>query len=882
MRQVLLDLIVGLGFESRGIDGQKKKTALTRGQFQLQVVLFYQEDQSSQGRRQVIYTSPLETIQNLSEGQLITQKTIDLPRGVLCTTGTVYVGLNIRPLNGPAGLGPVESIFHYGPCDQRGTSFATPVADFKNQRQSDPRFSIESYVQSNSSSTREENVSPSARESQSSPRFEPRALVVSPLQVRHSSFEPPQGTERRRNFTFQACLSSLHDNRPVRFAQLQVETLSGRLQNIASTDASGCFSFDDQIRYEMYGPECWIQGRVVVKHAASSSQVIVPLLYNPWSNDSSFRDLRFSNGSNASGQNLAPRCAQGKTEIIIQNYFLNREEITYDIDAFLNLNVISKSLHTLNVGLKRSTFTENGGKTDERVPPNTKFLARWALVDQSVTDVNEASTKIYFFQEKIVEVRSSSEIVEELLLASENQRMRKNRNRLLVELLPLKNNFEQSLRENPSIDLMELTKLDTNLTRQVFAGPLILQAESAASGFRAMPNSSTGLDPIKSQWIEDRDKKREELTKASTPQFLAEKLHLDLIDIEDDAATMDLRKALSAPLVFSKPENRALIPPLSISTMKDFIEKGITHQILQRDLCFFWFAYQWPKLLPSTLNPRPRADELSPMKRSQRIQQCAQLVRRDPRLMFEIEQKIFVENPRILSQLRNEVPQRKFSISYDFSMSQSRSTSLSRSISGDLGISFSKNVGFIPVGFGGGASVSLSRSDSSSQGTGVGYSSGLDLSVDTQSFKITAEEIRKCLIVKLNPLLFISSTNNFWKTTLEEAVPREHRDTFTKSGFLFCERPKSGANLEFTEKYYAINHELDESTFNDPNNDRNRPFFITLRGQKDFRAFISALVHLQTAPDNIKSEFLESRLTEEPTNLLFLRNSPTTPKALSP
>lgn len=910
-RQMLLDLILGLSVESRSIDGQKRKIPITRGAFKYQAFVFYQEDQSAEGRRHMIYQSPQEVIRELNEGQIIFQKIMNLENGILCTTGTVYIGIRVEPVNGPQGLGRSESVFHYGPCEQRGTSFATPVADFKNRYQQNRGLTIESYIQGDLRGTTNQggeerqgraddsqagaapnsggqgSVGPTGMGPQAGrPQtpgssgtqrgFQRRNFHVSTIEARHISFDPPNGTERKRNLRFEACVMNLQDNRPLRMAQLQVETLSGRIQPIETTDARGCFNFDDQIRYEMFGPECWIKGRIIVKHPASGGGDEVEILYNPWADDNAFRDLRPANNNMRGGEHLEPRCADGRTELVIQNYFLNRERIEYDVDKFLDLKITNKSTHTIVLGLKRPSFTENAGITDDKVPPNTKFLARIALADQSTQDLSDLENKIFSFQEKIVQVRSGSDITEELVIGSENQRMRKNRNRLLVELLPLKNNFETTLRENPSIDLMDLVNHNTNLARKVYAGPVILQNDGNASGFREMPNSSQGLDPVRDQWRKDRENRERELTKASTPEFLAENLNLEIIDIENAEANIDLRKALSAPLVYAQPQHRDRVPPLSIERLKEFIEKGVNDELVRRDLCLFWFAHQWPRFTPAALNSHQRALELSQQNRTYRIQQCAALVRRNPKLMFEIEQKIFVSNPRKISQFRVSAPQREFSVSYDFSMDQSTSVNLSRSVSANLSL---PQLSFIPVGIGAGGGVSISRS--SGQGAGIGYSSALKLDVDILGLKIGAEKMRKCLIVRLNPLLFVLPQNNFWKQTLAERIPEDQQERYMKSGFLFCEREKSAENLEFNEKYYAINQDLSDGSILDPNNDDNRVFFISLRGEKDFRAFISAVVNLQEGPEAARSEFLESRVGDEPLNLLFLRGSPTTPKAFS-
>ncbi|MFN7728481.1 MAG: hypothetical protein ACK5P7_04940 [Bdellovibrio sp.] len=870
-RKASLDLTGVLSYEGQDVGGSRTTFPLTRGQFKFQYTLYYQTDQESKTVRRVIKKSPVLIVNDLVQGSLSISEQFDLPAGGLCRSGVVYLGVKVEPIDSPVGLKKLEGVFYYGTCEARGTAWGTAVSDFKNRFERDPALTIETYLEEAAPKTVDQPV-------------QTQALEIRPLSISTISFEQSGGVNRKRNLQIQSCLRSGWDRAPVRLAELEIQTLSGEKKRVMTND-EGCFIVDDQVSFNYYAQECWKSGSVQISHKNTNFTQKIDLHYNPWMQGDAFRDARFLD---ASAKVL--RCAQGQAEIMLSSFYFSKQQFHYKIDPYLNLEIQKQGPFNAGLKLKRPSLSDPSGFTEEFLPPGL-YGVRLAVVDQFLRDFDQAENKVFYVMEKVLPVRANSQISEEIQLATKNIKALGNTNQLIIEVLPLKANAGELLAQNPQIAFVDLIDKTSNLKIASFRAPLNFSNGNDAGTFTMIDDPDTGslVTKLKEQLTQDEKAlaARSELS-ANTKNF-ASSNKLTLINLNDEAATAGFRQALAQPLKFANPRVRMNErTQISTADLKKTLDTGIGDQ-LKVNLCAYWFNDFWLRPLPNKTHGVLAA---APSSSSFILtSECHRLAQQNLRSVFDVETKYFVKNPRLLSVSENSTPFRDFSISQSFSLNKGHSDSVSQSWNWNVGLGLDLlKISSLPfsASTGAGYSVSKSSSVSEGQGTSVSYSGSIGVLIETLKLNLEIPEYEKCLVIKLNPNLFVKkedgffSSGNPWVKSFHPKLSAEEMEHYARAGYLICDGQNRQETLKTSESFYVINQRVSGGQIIDDSTETSRPFFVTMRGDLDLIRFLSYLHGSQSIPTSFESEFQRSQmLGTDASQAVFIRGVKSAPGVLT-
>jgi|GEM_PF-6203596 len=837
-RIIELDASGQVYIEGLNHEQQRILHPLTRGQFFAEYTLFYENDQNVKRTRNVIRSSNKIAINQLTEGALVLQDSFSLETGRLCSSGVVYLGLKLTPIDGPKSLRPIESVFYYGSCESRGTAWGTLASDFRQKSQTNSKLSIKSYLEEFPA---ESETSDDTKASAASATAEKaRLLEIAPISFSNISFKALAPHERERHIQLKICLRMAWDRSPLRHQEIQTINFSGKKQ-IHTTNEEGCAFVDEILKSNPFANECWTKKEILISHPGSEFSQAVPLHFNAWSPSLPLMDGRY-----LKGDEKLQGCVKEDSKIILSGYSFDKLEILYRMDPMLNLELLKKGILRIPAKLRRASFTDASGFTEEDLPPGTYDL-KLAVVDQyyNFTEQKPESDatqqeKIFYVLEKAIQIDSSSMINEEVEIGTRQLKSLGATNLLIVELHP--RNGASTI--SPS-----------------FRASIQLTTESEAGSFQTL-----GIGEFQ------RLQKSHELYK---PQK----------GLKDSLSERIQNFAKLNQLKLSMGQDMDLIPFRKGQSQRLNISKGFSDQD-KKDLCLFWFN----DLLLRPLEQKDHGALRKVGSFSLLTTECHRLAYQDIHSVFDIEKKYFLKNSQLVKAEPDLLPIRSLSISSSVSVGNSKSESTSQSWSWglNLGLNLPEVFGLSFLSAGTGASYSVTRSfaESTSKGTDASASTAIQLTIESLIANISAPEYTECLSIRLNQNLFLEkergfwTTNNPWTSQLHPKLSNEERLKSIQQGILICENTKSDP-IEFKEKFYLINQALPQGYLIDRTSEKNRPFSLLIRGESEYLKLLSLISDPSHLSDSIQQELAPLKKSSDPKILYFLKGTKAEPGVLS-
>ena len=134
-------------------------------------------------------------------------------------------------------------------------------------------------------------------------------------------------------------------------------------------------------------------------------------------------------------------------------------------------------------------------------------------------------------------------------------------------------------------------------------------------------------------------------------------------------------------------------------------------------------------------------------------------------------------------------------------------------------------------------SFSTSRSDRVSEQNGTSVSPGTYLVVQQATLVIELKKYEYCIVVRFSPKMihrFIRKSK-YLNSDFDSAKDIDNR------GFMICEGLIRDDPLPIREKYYYFTQHFTEGDMLDTANLHNHPWFLQLRGKRDFQTFVSLI-----------------------------------------
>lgn len=839
--------------------------------------------------------------QFVNNGKFLIGSRFDL-RQFCPSSGFNMIALSLRIDDQNSPIRPFEGLFHIGPVQNfGGPSFSVADGEFATRFQENRDLTVDQYM-TETSQVFAANGTLGTDGSGGSELLQNLKVEVSRLEFTTTANRLSNSQKlRERLFNVTACFRLGVDQSTIRASTFEIKKLNGKTTKDAQTKSrnDGCVTFEDSITYNHFDQECWIEKDLRFKNSDFGMDQEVKVYINPWSQSGSWIiDSRYSSGSQAL------RCTQGSSYIMFDSYALDYTSgrFKYQIDDFLGLNYQREANLTLNPRLVRSSFSANQGSYSDPEPlPAGKYLLRYALVDQSVSDFSKMENfkdRVYSVGRALVQVREDGRITDQVRILTPNEALISLGilNQFILELVPLKTELPQNLM---NVDQLE-NYVDSDHVIQV--APFVAQFVTRAEGglLRRLDtwigkSLISELDGLFTESRREMLKKNRELAKKDVH---ATRSNLELVNLNESTRAERFLKDLNQ----AGPQFRGS-PILKISSVSDILTMVQTGKIDRKSvhfLCGYIFKNLWRQNLygksHGLIGQAQQAEQLT--------HACAELGTRNLSEAFDIEQKYFVKgvsiknekgcqstsgtNNRCLQDKMGspeEVLIRKFDVSAGFSLS--RDFSFSEGTSFNLGL----NAGVAKyVGISGGVGYSVSKSKSEGQSTSQNFSTGQGFVVESLKFRLQAQESERCLAIRLNPSLFDRKEKSlvFWEQesvfarSLHKDLSPAEKNWGQKRGFLLCEGRSMSGGFEFVESFHILRPDGETGLLGDEKSRAKvEGLFMSLRGVNDLTSFLSQIQGTGALPESFYPELQSRQLTADREKEAIRRGSRAAPGVFS-
>lgn len=871
--------------------GERTQQALAKGKFQIE--LFLVAALTSGEKRLLVKSGTLGPFP-VNNGQILSETEIVLPN--VCTAGQYHLGVRLTPVSAPEGLSSFEGLFTLGPCDSfPGNFFARQRALSRAENQGPDGFRLESYL------PREEMQQlPTQSQVASAEDFVVRSGVfVDRLAFRDFETTGEVLSTRSRRFNTLTCLrSNLGSQAPLVGLAVTVHPIKGGAPEIRRTTVGGCIEWTDEVRFNVFERECWLQKSVRLVAPAVGLDMRIPILANAMANqgdsivqaDRGIDPVRFANlcnETNSSQDRAGRRLPEDQRSAIhIDQVNWTHKGTRYSINSALDLQIIRSGTLSFGARLVRASLSNLDTRTYSNLPVGRyklrmayvrmvgRLQTESAAVTQGITRTDPTLAleprDILDVREQIVELGGDGSISHDIDLGSVDPDIRPlgNFERLFVDLLPL----DEAARR-PLLHRVFLTTLRQADSHSGGGAEILYQGETDIFQ-RLMSMHQTNL--------RDAQKRAEEVAQ---PSHFAQTANLRLLQVKDPRTWGDSLAARSSAG--------------NAAHLSNWLRSLTLPEGFRQSLCRAFFdEFIGPNL---QRNIRTRA-----------IEECVSEVTKAPHRYFDIEHRFFVRNPSILkgADFDRNRPQghtRDLAVTNAFAMGHSLNESTSNMWGWDVGSQAGTGLGdwlkklaptrVVPFNISASAGLKFSpfqitKAEQRAFGNQTAVQQGNYLTLEVIPLVQQAQSFQRCVSIRLDranvlaPLIdpkvepYYLLTTAKRSTVLREALTSPEADKVTlkilNSGWLICsgdwETPPSGQSMQFHETYYVISQRQAEAQAGTAQSDALRVFYLMLRGREDFARFMSALVSSDVFPPSYGETLVQTRLTDyDPVKAIFLR-----------
>lgn len=862
------------------------------------------------------------------------------------TTAFLMAGISVSVPNGPALLAPFHGLYHGGPVQGLvGPMFSVPDGTFMDRFMKDKTYTVERYLADNraiyrngtkplpgangepalagnSSGTLDPVIAPSGvtaatggsvpngqNPDESTPDLLQKFRVeVRELQGMNYGFQNQYQKTRTLTFRVRACLRLGIDQQAMRAVTFTVHKVNGKSDRVTTMD-DGCLEFEDSITYNHFANECWFEKAVRLENRDYGMNETFKVHINPWSRGSQwFKDVRW-----LPTNDRVARCANRPSQLLLDYYFMDYStgRYQYSVDEQLNLNQVRQANISVRPLLYRAAFDASTGYVTENLPAG-KYLLRYALVDQSVTDFSNAGAlkdRIYSVDRTVINVREDGAITDQIKfsLPTESLISLNLLNQFVLEIMPLREDIALA----PDVkgrDLEKFVDEDHAIQTVPFVAQFIHRAEGG--GLRKLEKyiGRSLVNELERPFLRSQTEISASQLKVAKKEVIARLNRLDLVDLSRDNDAQNFRQALTESLPNLvprvRPEDRA---PFEISKIRKFMDSGVMDRELAVRMCGYIFRTQWMRPLPGKdhglLDVKDEGDRISRLYDLQR--DCVGLFDKSQSEAFDVEFEYLVKQPRLMGRetcARNEdgvqqchteiaperVDPRSFSVGNSFSLSRGFGVHAGYEFEAQIELGISKYLG---VGIGGG--YGIGSAENAGQSNSVSFSQDMSLVMETLQFKVKAADAERCVMVRINPSLFdridqgflpwgLTESQSIYARYLHPSLSEKERWAARQVGVLICDGKPQGRPLEFTESFYMVRPSTPVGMLGDEKSRATvEGLFTTMRGVNDMTAFMARVTYSDKLPPSFQRELQARQLDTSRLREAFLRGTRAMPGVYS-
>lgn len=826
----------------------------------------------------------------MENGSLAVRTPLSLP--AIPTRGQLVLGLQLQPADGPQGLVGFDGIYILGDYDQiKGNSFLK----LSSQVGQDQSFKLDTYInaqlsQVSAATTTDINTGTSPG-SYADDTYQKPQIEVTPLEIKNVRIGQETTSSREVIYNIKACVKNGIDQKVTRAQTFKITKFRQNSSDAANTvlvktDNNACVNWDETLTINYFACQHYLKGFVQIENADLGMSEKLDILINPWDKTGNGgRDLRYVDAT----EKLSLDCKQEnrpQTQIIIDAFSYNTLSYKYQVDNLLNLTVKKNLQIKMEPRLLMYSSLSNGRGEFERLRDGIYLLKLAVVRNRDYDDTNTFVTSA----EKIVNVMSG-QVNTDITFETQDLKALGNRNNLLAEIYPVDESKVIITANGVSLKqagapLDSAIDTNSNLQSPTFAGPFVLNTDEGSRPLKIIDASavnafllsghganSSAVKGLISQVVKEGLANKETLFKVAAArttnvQFASEN-NLALVNLNAMAPNdllskkLNLKKTVKDRFTVNKADLQGLLNTSRIS-----------NQTAQK-LCLFWmnefFSNQYAEKGGATYG-LPQSDMAN---------DCFRIVSADPSQFFQIEKRLAVKEVGDTQYVKGF--NQGLTVGTNFSLSNAHSNSMTKSVSISAKAGLSKKfLDIFSLGADVGGSLSWSSSDSTGNSNTTSVSTSTSMTVQQSLLKVRVNKYEQCVLVNLNPTLFIKDPRWFFgrKNYLANINPRLNPDekaSVATRGLMICEGQVRTQPIDINENFYLVAQESSSTQMQDAGDERNRNFFIALRSTNDFNRFVLAIKGELNAPD---SSGRDANMQKDETNLmnkLFKLGAPASP-----
>lgn len=885
------DRVTGKGFEINydfqatpqvkltRMTGEQTFSDLTSGQLQGKIELIHVVLEHGKIQRKVLASKEFSSLQ-------IDNKVIALGAHFNFEApywGHLYLGIQLTPVQALSDLAPFEGVYYMG--DYRSVSSGGFLL-LSSLVQKNPQFSVDQFVAGKYPIDSDLEFAAKKNSQDTSIRGEKEdfngknQVAVAALTFSGARIDEDKAHRRILKYQAQACLSQPINHEPIRGQVMNItpfrtsETQTAKQLAPITTQMDGCVSWPEEMVVEAYDCQKYVKGFVELKNPDLGIDRKINVFINPWLttyeigvDELKFRDLI---GHECEGQKEVEK----PSFIFINSFQYNLMSLKHNIDANLNL-VINRELQ-MDLDL---TLVNNSNLRGPR-DGNERLRDGLYLVKSVLTENPEMAITPRFISasQNIVQSRAGHITIFPLTYSFRNPLDLGNRNRLLVQILPVDSDKATLSTDLKSWipkkgtrlkDFEETIDTKARLLPLIYEAKIILMGENTRASLvdnqrvvldavmagktefqkqftQSLQERKNIMDTMMAQGFEEQSQETKVLADQSSLSTYARNLSLVLINSDDPSSSslrylqrllaFDLNTYFqSATSRYGTRDPRPLLteaikktPPLSKEQTLSLIGADKISPEVSKRICVYFMT----ELIAPALNSSGQLT--APLDCSDRIPGVADklLVREK---VYHINK--FKNFEYLSGHFENMTVTNSFALSYTFTDSHSHTASTS------FGVKV-PDLFFI----GGGAQTSLAwtKQTAESSSNTINITSGLPLRKQISQGQFDMLDYESCYRIRINPELFVQKVGFFEKMNLtklsfynflDNTKPASELFQILNRGLLICERPKNMKPLHKVENFYVIQQDPTAGEIQDSGNPKNRFLFLSLRGLEQFNHF---------------------------------------------
>jgi hypothetical protein len=832
-------------FLTKDTHGTDVAVPIPSGKYKAEFTLFVE---SGENRNQEVLDRIF--IDGLTAEKSLITKDIRFSLPHIPESGVYRIGLKLIPVEGPATLGEFQGTFDLGNVDA-----------FLWSGNATAKLSSEVYGKSGTFSlTALDAQIPNVTAGAPSKAYHVDPLVT--CMFDRVEVETETAIHRTIIYRTQFCIRRMDNQKPRKNIMIHVKRNRGDEIDVPTND-NGCVDFEDKISHNFFEPECRQISTAHLSNKELGLDEDAPLQLNPWHGYGTFcRDARIVSREELSKIEDPAMCkaTRPKTELFIDAFDMNLQEVNYEVDNNLNLTTKRKVILGINMRTSRPSNQLDGRGLVEPLRQGL-YLLRWVMIRNGYEDPNKAYN--YMDGDELVVRSNGGRLMHQIWVKLKDARTLDSRNRILIEVSTIDEHKVEKVgdeyRPKAGYSIKDI-EVEAGLPRIIYEGNF----ETKANGYvlvipfdlkkldgtakpqldafkgwtdRGLVTPDASLFPDHFESLKDMIAMGREIERLQG---------LTLSDIRNSYETLqDLKEVHKGESL-----TEALPYDKFIETMNSKQPEWYFHS----DLCKYWARQQIPEVMKEFgVEGIPNA-----FKEEFRVR-C--LTARNSGLgswdllhWIGIRNDIFLVYQNILraeeAKYVDTLP-----LGRNYNISVGEQFSMGSRFVNTTDATFKLPIGKIPVvgeilemGFGL-SNTSTFRSD---HGTDMTFGSSTLLRAEESTLKLSLSKYRRCMVIRMNPS--ITKKMSYWRVMLnqigDEVKRAQAERTLAQRGIEVC-GPLETEPLPVEEKYFYVQTQLAPGSLQDPADLRNRSYSLQIRGMRDMSAFLQLGRSQITNPDTM-------------------------------